>query len=117
MSKKTERHKRLPLTVDQSVLQKIRMADSPKDAATIVAEYPYDEAVSIIDNLDPLTAAFMIAMFQNRSTGDLFSASICPKEYADSLLLNAYELQIRGTLGLCHARDQVYRETGFLAGI
>lgn len=115
MSEKTERHERLPLVVDQGVLQKICMADNPLDAAVIVAQYPYDQAVGIIDNLDPLTAAFVVMLFKKISEDS--SSSLCSKEYADSLLLNAYELKIRGTLGLCHARDQVYRETGFFAGI
>lgn len=111
----TERSKRLLLTVDKSVMQSIRAAESPMDVVSIIAKYPFQDAVCIIDNLDPLTAAFVITMFREQERGSAFVA--CNEKYAKSLLAKASRLRIRGTLGLCYARDQVYRETGYFAAI
>lgn len=112
-----ERTDRLPLTVDKGVFRRILAADTVEAAASIVASFPRDVAVSIIDNLDPLTAAFLVTVFRCRVHGGFSSPSICTTAYAESLCSRAKELRIRGTQGLCHARDQVYRDTGFFAGI
>jgi hypothetical protein len=119
MKKHIERAERLPLTVKcEKALKDVRAAKSPTAAANIIAtpKRPLEETLGIIDNLDPLTAAFVIAVFRERADGHLHHPLACSKAWAMELITKADRLQIRGTLGLCHARDQVYQETGFFAG-
>lgn len=116
MEKRTERADRLPLAAQhEHILKKVREAKSLTAAASIVATHPLETALSIIDNLDPLTATFVIEAFHERARGRLYPALACRETWARELIVKADELRIRGTLGFCHARDQVYRETGYFA--
>lgn len=118
MEKRIERADRLPLAAQhEHILRKVRVAQSPTAAANIIAtpKRPLEEALAIIDNLDQLTAAFVIMAFRERADGHLHLSLACSKAWAMELITKADKLQIRGTLGLCHAREQVYRETGYLA--
>ena len=117
--KKAERADRLPLTAKcKKVLKDVLAAKSPTAAANIIAtpKRPLEETLGIIDNLDPLTAAFVIAVFRERADGHLHHSLACSKAWAMELITKADKLQIRGTLGFCYARDQVYDETGYFAG-
>jgi hypothetical protein len=111
-----ERPNRLALVVKgrdvNDLLSEIRNAYDPANAADIIANYDIEEAVAIIDNLDQLTAAFMMTVFRFRIQAE----SGFKYRYAKELVERADELHIRGTAGLCYARDIVYRETGFFAG-
>lgn len=118
MEKRIERADRLPLTAKcEKVLKDVLAAESPTAAANIIAtpRRPVEEVLSIIDNLDPLTAAFVIAVFRERADGHLHPSLACSKAWAMELITKADRLCIRGTFGFCYARDQVYRETGYLA--
>lgn len=114
----TEREERLPLLVLREILNTIRSAESPKDAAAIVMLHSVETAVGIIDNLDPLTAAFIVLELRRQSAlGGGYSEIRERRNHAKKILARGKELNIRGMMGLCHARDQVYRETGYFAGI
>lgn len=118
MEKCTERADRLPLTAKcKKVLKDVLAAESPTAAANIIAlaMHPLEETLSIIDNLDPLTAAFVIATFRGKADDHPDPSLVCSKTWAMELITKADKLRIRGTLGFCHARDQVYRETGYFA--
>ena len=112
-----ERIDRLPMSVSSDVLSNINLAESPGDAASIVLQYDVNEAVSIIDNLDPLTAAFVVFQLQGVRRNNGSREMKKRKELADAILARGRELQIRGMNGLCYARDQVFRETGYFAGL
>lgn len=113
-----ERADRLPLTAKcKKVLKDVLRAESPTAAANIIAtsKHPVEEVLGIIDNLDQLTAAFVIAVFRERADGQ-HPFLACSKAWAMELTTKADALRIRGTLGFCYARDKVYRETGRFAG-
>ena len=107
-----ERAERLPLTVDREVLDLITRADTPNAAAEMVLSYDVEVAVAIIDNLDPLTAAFVVSVLRTWAKSDVFETPV----RAGQIIVLGSGLQIRGMNGLCYARDQVYRETGYFAG-
>lgn len=104
-----ERLERLPLNVGTGVLSEITKAVTIQHAISILVCYGTEDALAIIDNLDQLTAAFILSYirFQARN-GD---------NDAKKFVARADELHIRGSRGLVYARDKVYRETGFFAGI
>jgi len=104
----SERAERLPLLADKSVLGKILEAKTPIAAVDIISGFPCDVALSVIDNLDELTAAFVVAMFRlNALRDDLYALELVPQIEAQ---------KVRGSRGLVYARDKVYRETGYFAG-
>lgn len=109
------RSKRLVCPVGKQELREIEDSDHPQQAASIVAGHSIEDAVRIIDNLDPLVAAFVIAMFKLRAQGGTTWAT-CSKTYARKVVARANVRRIRGTLGLCYARDEVYHKTGILVG-
>ena len=61
-------------------------------------------ACAIIDRLIPLISAFVLMGFELRSRDG--------NENAKAILDRAYALEIRGTKGLCHARDEFFEQTG-----
>ena len=107
---------RLPLTIDPEVLIRITQAKSPVAAVGVFESYSVDVAVSIIDNLDLLTAALIFATLRLQVLyGDVLK--YCNVEKARLIVEKGDKLRIRGSMGLIHARDQVFRETGYFAGI
>ena len=108
-----ERTERLPLTVDRKVLHSIVLADNPDDALKILLKHEVDVAVSILDNLDPLTAAFLVFRMQTKHYGGGSIMSQDKRRLSGKILERGRELQIRGMNGLCYARDQVYRNMGY----
>ena len=79
-----------------------------RELRAIVAKFPVDVAVSIIDNLDILTASLIICWF--------CVEHVRGNQYASALYVKAMELKIRGSLGPVHARNVLYRRTGIWAG-
>ena len=116
-----ERTERLPLPKVEhwkQIKKNICSAASSAVAAFIIAKVvDYNEenvepVMAMIDNLDPLTAAFILTEFriqEKTAVGYEF-------RFAQRVVARAVELKIRGSAGLCFARDVVYRETGFFAG-
>ena len=118
MTDQVERTNRLPLAIGSEVLNKITAAESLKEAGDIVMAHDVEQAVSIIDNLDPLTAAFVLIEVSRLSSLEDCSTVIRNRmKHAKKILARARELKTRGINGLCYARDQVFRETGYFAGI
>ncbi|MDB5254616.1 MAG: hypothetical protein JWL80_682 [Parcubacteria group bacterium] len=108
-----ERTERLPLKVPRNVLTRITQCDDPETAAKRVLDFQVEDAVSILDNLDPLTAAFIVAYFTQFRVNNGSTALRMRKYKIDRILHRGRELQIRGMNGLCFARDQIFRETGY----
>lgn len=109
-----ERTERLALPqVAEKILKQICLAEDPVKAADLVAGFEVEAAVSLVDNLDQLTAAIVVTVFRFRTLG---GSSGYEYRFAKNFVKRAEELQIRGTAGLCYARDLVFRETGYLAG-
>ncbi len=92
-----ERSDRLPLTVDREVLLEVVRART------------LESAVAIVGNLDPLSAAFIVSHLRFLAEKGDNNAKV--------LVALCDNLHIRGTLGLIYARDKVYHETGYFAGI
>lgn len=104
-----ERLERLPLLVDPAVLDEVYKQNDPFVARDIVYAYPVEDAVSIIDNLNQLHAALLFGLINVKAMdGD---------EHAKAIVTKAEEQRIRGTAGLLYARNKVFRETGFFAGL
>lgn len=101
--------------IEEQIAREVRAQKTPKEAAELVAQYPQNRALEIIKALDPLTAAFVFVEFRRRSkTNGGSHKAYLKKKYANELLQRAEELKINGIQGLCAARDQIYRETGYL---
>jgi hypothetical protein len=90
----------------KDIIDRIQNTKAPVEIITILKGFSAEEAVSIIDDLDELNAAFAIAQLR-------ISARF-GESWACDVIARADQLQICGTRGLCHARDEVYRQIGTL---
>ena len=104
-----ERSVRLPLRVDPAVLVEIHKQDDPFAACKIVLMCSVEDAISIIDNLNQLAAALILGLIR--------LAAMDGDEHAKTIFIKAEVERVRGSAGLLYARDKVFRETGFFAGI
>lgn len=105
-----ERTERLPMLADPELFQRLLKNVEPLDVTVQeLKKLSVDVAVSIIDNFDQLQAAFLVLRFRIEAQDE--------DSYAKKLVKKADENNIRGTLGVTYARDRVYQETGFFAGI
>ena len=109
MSEEPERSERLPCPVGVDVLKELMQMKEVGSVTAKIFSYKTEEAVAIIDNLDQLAAAIVLA--------DIRILAYCNSPVAKKVVERADELRIRGTAGLIYARDKVYHDTGYFAGI
>ena len=101
-----EIHRKVKRSITSHDIARIRDCDTPEIATNEVMRLGPISACALVDSSDPLTAAFIVNILRERANrGD---------KNAIAFIERADRLNIRGTKGLCHARDEIYRKMGVL---
>ena len=99
-------HEKAKERINRKTLKEVESAENPFTATDVVYALNPIEACALIDRVFPIMAAIIIGALKIKAEKD--------DAHAREIIDRAQALEIRGTKGICHERDALFKLTGVL---